>query len=311
MAIQSVRVTEFDSVSALVKRAQEVHETVPADFRASTGTNGLGPEWFGSETFDQALDWGRWGGWEPETTGGVDLESLAVSLEPIMADYLSDPLVLGPSVCGSQIDMAAHVEGFPEDMRGWIPGDETVHDHVVRMVIGGATGARNSGEMVALAGVAMAILVRLVRLAGYEMELWYDSTVASNRGADALNSVRVPLLRAGQVPDEGDLLYAVGSPAFHRRLVFAVCEGFPKTVRERFGFSTSGSYGNVRSPSLLDEWGEGQGYGLNRSEVCRELDAIYGSDEAKVTRWALATGVELGVLDLDGEQIDEICRGVS
>jgi hypothetical protein len=137
-------------------------------------------------------------------------------------------------------------------------------------------------------------LVRALSLLGFELEIWSEETV-SGRGGNYATLVR--LHAAGEVMDESAVEFAVGNPAWLRRLLFASEENEPMEIRRKFGFTSGGGYGSIQPITLGD---------MVSADLELNLGHTWfrGKEEGAIG-WIVAQLKELGALPEDLEFDDE------
>jgi len=269
-------------VNAAVERADK-----------SGGASQKGGDWAGTETFAEAVDFAKRGTWEPGNVS--EFRNMFDELIPKLREFTDQGFEVRADTVGFEVDMQAYLDGEPENMRQYVPVEEAVSKRALCLVIGHSISSAVSAEELFQKGQATIALVRALRLLGYELEIWSEQTVRG-RSHDVPYSVLTCLHKAGEIMDESAVEFAVGNPAWLRRLLFAFEEGEPPMLRKRYGFVRSGGYGGpagIHHQELLG------------AEIALDLGrgwwANYGGGDVgtKAMEWVVSQLKELGALDAE------------
>lgn len=290
-------IRRYDSIGKFLKAAKDgVDRRGGAADRPDEGWGG--GLWSGAEDFDQAYNWAANGGWEPD--GIVSLRNSFDDLVPKLRKFTDYAVEARPDTSGFQVDVAAYVAGEPEHMWEWVPDEQTVTRRALCLVIGHSISAGVSSRALFIRGQACVALVRALQLLGYELEIWSEESLSSWGGSPGVPrhySTLVRLHGAGEPMDESAVEFAIGNPAWLRRLLFAAEEGESKQIRDAFGFHNHQGYGSPMAIQHAD---------LLNADLKLDLGRNWFRDEhgdEDVARqgieWVAAQLKELGVLDKD------------
>ena len=278
-----------DSIHAFVNEASKRFDKGGASQSTS--------DWTGTETFGQAVDQAKNGTWDP---GDVrEFRDMFDELIPKLREFVGPNFAEMRDCDGFEVDMQAYLDGEPEHMRQWIPVEDQVSKRALCLVIGHSISSGVSADELFQKGQAAIALVRALQLLGYELEIWSEQTVLS-RKSDVPYSVLTCLHKAGELMDESAVEFAVGNPAWLRRLLFAYEEGEPAMLRKRYGFTSGGGYGapgGIRHQELL-----GAEVALDLGKAWWERGWKGGKEDAtRAMGWVVSQLKELGVIDADAE----------
>ena len=231
-----------------------IHEFVNAAAKRADpkAASHRGGGWSGSDSFDQAVDFAKQGTWEPGDVS--EFRNMFDELIPKLREYTDQNFVEMPDTSGFEVNMQAFVDGEPDHMRQWMPTEEATSKRALCLVIGHSISSGVQAEELFQKGQAAIALVRALRLLGYELEIWSEQSVRG-RTSEKLYSVLTCLHKAGEIMDESAVEFAVGNPAWLRRLLFGFEEGETPAIRKRYGFQASGGYGGpagICHQELLD-----------------------------------------------------------
>lgn len=268
MAVQLIR--RYNSIGDFLA----VAETTPRD-GSSTGTDR--GDWYGTDTLDEAIKYARQGGWVPQVS--TRFTGLLNEYLPRLRKYKSDELEQVADVCGGDVNMQAFLDGEPDCMFEWAPVESDAPKRALCLLVGQSASSGMTAEEQLMKGQAVVALVRALNLLGYELEIWSENTVEQQgRGTDQYTTL-TRLHAAGEVLDIGAVEFALGCPAWQRRLVFAHRETESDSVRNKFGFTAYGGYGASRPPAHADDvnadlvldlggsWGLGYGSDVDKAEA--------------------------------------------
>ncbi len=276
-----------------------IHEFVNASVKRADkqGASHKEGDWSGSDTFAEAVDCAKNGTWEPGNVS--EFRSMFDELLPKLREYTDQNYVEMPDTSGFEVNMQAYLDGEPDHMRQWMPMEEATSKRALCLVIGHSISSGVQADELFQKGQAAIALVRALRLLGYELEIWSEQTVkgrtAGGRSTKPF-SVLTCLHKAGEIMDESAVEFAVGDPAWLRRLLFGFEEGESPAIRKRYGFESSGGYGapaGVCHQELLGAeialdlgrnwWGSGKPDGTAK----------------RAMEWVVSQLKELGTLDAD------------
>lgn len=229
----------MDDVVAVHGSIGEFVEAARAGANPNMASHRSGPgalDESGAGTFEEAVDWALYGGWSPvdvpRTVSGC-FDDIATRVRRFCATGFE----VRKDVAGFGVDVASYCLGEPEHMWQWSPVEEQVSRRALCMLVSGAVGSNVSSEELLVRGLAVIGLTRALVTLGYEMDIWWEITVRSTvlpRGwrDHRRRSELVRLHAAGCPMDVTGVEFALGSPAWLRRLYLAVQEGYDATWRE-------------------------------------------------------------------------------
>lgn len=288
----------------LMHRYNSIHKFVDEAARkaeksgASHGNGG----WAGTATFDQAVSFAKFGGWEPASA--PEFRRIFDELVPKLRKFTDLNLERFSDVVGDEVNVAAYLNGEPDHMFDWVPQETETTKRALCLIVGHSISAGCTAEELFVRGQALIGLVRALSLLGYELEIWSEESVNPNGGGrgQEMWSALIRLHAAGEIMDESAIEFAIGNPAWLRRLLFGLQEGEPQDVRRRYGFTSGGGYGSVA---------EIQHAGLVNADIQLNLGRTwfgergYGSGGERTARdgvdWIVAQLKELGALPEDAE----------
>lgn len=230
----------FDSITALCEQARlSIGRNVPeatAYSQSESTPEPDGSRWAGTATLEEAVDFAELGGWEPPAF--TEMRHALDDLEPRLREHIAEDVYQDYDVAGHDVDMGRFLEGEPECMRNWLPTEEAVTQRAFCVLINHSVSSGCTGHDLFLRGQMAIMLVRALLLLGYELEIWSESTVMGRSGDSKGNehSILTKIHGAGEVLDESAIEFAVGNPAWLRRIIFGACEMEPVSVRKQFGF---------------------------------------------------------------------------
>ena len=278
-----------DSIHEFVTKAAERFD--PA------GASQSGSDWTGTKTFEQAVEQAKNGTWDPGDV--ASFRDAFDDLIPKLREFVGPKFAEMRDSSGFEVDMQAYLDGEPEHMRQWMPVEEETTSRALCLVIGHSISSGIKADELFQKGQAAIALVRALRLLGYELEIWSEQSVLS-RKSDVPYSVLTCLHKAGEIMDESAVEFAVGNPAWLRRLLFAFEEGETQVLRRRYGFNPGSGYGipgGIRHQELLG------------AEIALDLGKAWwqpGWDDgspvaARAMGWVIRQLKDLGVIDIDAE----------
>lgn len=237
----------------IMHRFDSIHEFVKASERGASKSDASHKErgdWAGTDSFAQAVDFAKNGGWQPGDL--LEFRDIFDGLEARLRKFKSDEWERGMDQGGFEVNMQAYMDGEPEHMFEWLPAEHQVTRRAVCIIIGHSVSAGCTAKDLFIRGQAAVALVRALALLGYELEIWSEETVSGGWGSQDNKKLPdyfttlVKLHGAGEVMDESAVEFAIGNPSWLRRLLFGFQEGQPQDVRRKFGFgSMMGGYGSI------------------------------------------------------------------
>lgn len=241
MVVQIMR--RYESIGAFVK----VCESSPADGSSNKSINGAG--WSGAKDLKTAIRHAKTGDWEPEVA--TEFKQMFEQYLPRLRTFIADELERTPDVAGGDVNVQAFLDGEPESMYDWVQDEEVTTQRALCLLVNHSIHAGISAEELFVKGQAVVALVRALSLLGYELEIWSEVTVKGRNGGQYTTMVR--LHGAGEIMDISAVEFAVGNPAWLRRLEFAAWECESPRIRDNFGFRSKSGYGTPCPPSHGDD----------------------------------------------------------
>ena len=288
----------FDNIGEFVKASKRLavkHESSHKD----GDRHGYGENWAGTKTFQEAVDFAEKGGWEP--TDMLEFRHMFDNIEPRLRKFVETQFERGMDQAGFEVNMQAYLDGEPDHMFQWVPAEHMVTKRALCILIGHSVSAGCTSKELFIRGQAAIALVRALMLLGYELEIWSEETVSGYRTSKKYSTL-VRLHAAGSVLDESAVEFAVGNPAWLRRLLFGHQEGQPQQIRSDYGFG-EGGYGSPAGVHHADLVGADVQLDLGRtwfSEGRRAADQV-AEDGMK---WVVQQLKDLGVVDANAEWED-------
>lgn len=272
--MSQIMLREYGSVSALVDQAERqpvgregtIYDFYSRDKRLSVPLSHVRDSaWSGDMSLQDALHTARYGGWSPQYAEG--LRGLFDDLVPRLRAAVAFDFERRLDYAGDQVDIQSYVDGMPEQFNNWFPTEQETKTGVVTILVGvglrGCTICASAAcsaapalqaEDVFLRGQALIGLVRSLRLLGFELEIWTEYSVRPYR-ADQIYTQLVNVQHAGQVTDEGGLEFALGHPAYARKVHLRAQECEDNKTRQTFHFGSraepfGSDYSNIVRPQM-------------------------------------------------------------
>lgn len=303
------------SETFIMRRFDSIHKFLDA---AKKGANkrgashmhrdadGYGENWTGTDNFEQAYNYAKYGGWQPDSV--VRLRNLFDDMVPRLRKFTEMSYEVRPEVHGFQVDVPMFLAGEPEHMFEFVPDEHQVTKRALCLIVGHSISAGNSSKELFIRGQALIALVRALNLMGFDLEIWSEESLRpgwSGRGNNDLPDNWACLTRlhaAGSTMDESAVEFAVGNPSWLRRLLFGLQEGEPVEVREKFGFKNGEGYGSCMPIQHADL--VGADIQLNLGERWFGESSWGDDDEDTAKRgimWVAGQLKKLGVISEDAE----------
>ena len=286
---------KFDSIHKFVNEADRRARSTESSHSKDKGFGG--EDWHGTDSFAQAVQFAKFGGWEPQ--GAPKFRKLFDELIPKLRKFTDLNMERFPDVVGDEVNVAAYLEGEPDHMYDWVPQETEQTKRALCLLVGHSISSGCTAEELFVRGQALVGLVRALSLLGYELEIWSEETVGGwggQRNHDEQWSILVRLHAAGEIMDTSAIEFAIGNPSWLRRLLFGFQEGEPNDVRSHYGFG-KGGYGSVRS--IQHQGVVNADISLNLGE--RWFNERSGNDAKDGVDWVVAQLKRLEVLPQDAE----------
>jgi hypothetical protein len=175
-------------------------------------------DWYGTETFEQAVGLARTGWKEGAEKAAALRASIAGAVNDLIAakstSYAYD-------VAGQWVDVGLHLSGEPECFGVEVEDSAVNSRPVVKLVFNAAaSGSVDAGDLIAR-GVAAVAAIDILESTGRRVEVWLVKGGVRRRGVGT-NAIRVLLKKADQPVDVDRIAFALACPACLRRLLFSV-----------------------------------------------------------------------------------------
>lgn len=164
---------------------------------------------------------------------------------------------------GSEPDIDRYLSGEMECMFDDMFIETPKNGKVFTLLVDASMTWDNSAESILKRGAALCGLVEAYMLLGYQLEVWTEITVKGDndrrtdrrpykKGAPNYVTFLARVNNAGDPIDIDSLMFAIGHPDYHRRIVWAVGEG-DEQARPNFGYNSYGYYGLHRNGAHMQE----------------------------------------------------------
>jgi hypothetical protein len=284
---------EFESFSEFLDFvAEDQPGMLDKSYQASRKTHGDGEfkmyggaKWFGSATFEEALNYARTG-W---SEGTKKLEAFRAPLIEKLMPVILKPEIQYDVVGTGGLDMGRVMSGQPDPFMEWVDSETPVFGsgrQLVRVVLNLAASSVVDAKSIIARGAAAAALVDTLEAAGRRVSVVVAEAVTGYRMSGALTSLI--LVKRPDAPLSIDTLtFALAHPSMLRRLIFSLQERHPdQSIRSAFG--VPGSYGH---PADLSGEERGDIY----FGAMRGYDPNFDTPES-TRKWVLETLKQQGVL---------------
>lgn len=217
----------------------------------------------GTPTFEAAADLAH-KGWPG---GREEMMQLTASILDRLTPSIGERHVTTLDVTGECCDNGAFSMGVPECMMAFEtePAENCPNGKIVTVALDYGGNGNITREQFLLRGAAMLAVIDALELTGFQVEvLARKGTGVGSDGKGGWGKtylVEFPVKKAGETMDPDRLAFVAGHPSMLRRLGWSMSEHEPVKVRDTFGFSIGGGYGNaishpgtfdVQAPALAD-----------------------------------------------------------
>jgi hypothetical protein len=221
----------------------------PSAFKDRSSRRKSQPTWYGSASFEEALNLAKNGWPKGARKLGAALEALQVQ-SPIAA---SAP-VIAYDVAGAYCDTVRAACGEIDHMvdEGEV---ETIFAPIVHMVINSCVSAYVSAEKIAQYGAALLACICALEQSGARVAL-HSAWVGESFNNKGLFCFATPVKRPEEPLDIDAIAFVTGHASYLRRVLFSVLETSPEMEKE----GMAGNYGTPKSPddARADMVGAGQ-----------------------------------------------------
>lgn len=222
---------QFDSLESMLVKAEA--PTDMPQYARSSETRGE-RDWSGTDSLAEAFKLARFG-W-PE--GREKMQPMKRRVEELVRQRVNSRQEVLWDVAGSVVDVGRFCGGEPENMMYFEPMPTDGKGRIVKLSVNVTASAGIKAENIFWRGAAIIALVDLLESNGFSVEI---EACDGRRGGGMKLEYRVPVKVPGYALDEDRLTFVLASPAFLRRILFAVNEREPEAVRRAIGIG--GGYG--------------------------------------------------------------------
>ena len=206
----------YSTFQDLLDAAEFGPSSVPEEERASRGNN---TDWYGTESFGQAMELARCG-W-PE--GVSIIEDIAEKIGAVVSQQIVRPVPVY-SVAGGFPDVARFLAGVPDCMLTFESQELTGPGKVIKVIASVGALSSVAPETIQHKGAAICALVDALESTGHRVELILDSSV------NGKYSWQCTIKRADEPLEMDRIAFAFAHPSMLRRLIFSLREQAPNSV---------------------------------------------------------------------------------
>lgn len=272
-------VRRFDSVLEAVTASESLHTLGEASSRHD-------PSGWAGTSWDAAVTMAKHGWSDVRPQVDAILEPVRESLRDILSDHPDRML----DMVGFEPDVDRFVMGELECMWDEVFTPQNKNGKVFTLLVDGCYDNGVMAETVFARGAAISALVEAFTLLGYELEIFVECSVSATnykwpRGKSYRDYKRpewsflTKIHNAGEPMDINNVMFALGHPAWLRRICFGVMEGQGPKIRADFGFGCGG-YGSTGCGTLCDDI-------VNPSFTMMIGGSNYGQDITDPVGWVL------------------------
>lgn len=229
----------YDSWDAFVAQASQKGSESLGSLASRRTDN---DKWHGC-SWNQALKMARTDGYR-EAIPEAERFSAAVS-DSIIAERFATTFEPVYDVTGSTVDIGRYLAGTPECMIEAVPLRIARAGRTVRIVVSCAASSGVPADRIMRRGAAVMALVDVLARAQHPLEVWIGEPVTGDAGRRGVILTKVQ--QANATLDMGRIMYATAHPSMLRRLMFSAQEQQSETLREEFGITPYGGYGQPTS----------------------------------------------------------------
>jgi hypothetical protein len=253
--------------SKILRREWDSMETFLRDVKTKPVLSGThcsvagqgGIEWYGTETWDDALHQSE-NGW-PE--GLSKIEKLTKTIKYVEGEK-ADRHATVFAECGDEVDVGRYVTNEPECMMDFKVIQVPAAGRVVKIITNMGASCGLEAKSLFLRGAAAVILADVIEQAGLRSEIWIVSAATNyDHGYD----YRMLVKAADQPLELDQCAFSLASPAMFRRLMF---RAFEQTESELFSRHIGSSYGSPanakKEPGSIEVDALQYGFGNNLTD---------------------------------------------
>lgn len=250
----------FETFEAFIEAACK-----PTSDREHSGRPAGRREWYGTETFEEAVSLAKTGWREGAEKASALRASIAGAVNDLIAARTT---AYSYDVSGQWVDVGLHLSGEPECF-GIEDSGEGPRPVVKLLFNAAASGSVDAGSLIAR-GVAAVAAIDILESTGRRVEVWLVKGGQRKRGVGT-HAIRVLLKKADQPVDVDRIAFALACPACLRRLLFSVQHnaGFAAVRTLPHAVPTDGE--SILVPHLRREAGISRADLLAQvAEICRQ-----------------------------------------
>jgi hypothetical protein len=218
------KTTTFESMSDLIDYAR----TTPGG--SSQRYEGRHDDWFGTATFEEALDLAVTGWDEPR----AKVQAIVDRVTPKVRRSLTPRLTRQMGTKGRKVLPNRYAQGHPRHTIQRVRSMEAAHTRTVTILVNGSFSAGVSTEVITGQGAAVLSLIDALHYMGVSTEVWVSRCVQGGPG-EYQSAVKVKGFEDQAGTDR--LMFAIAHPSMLRRLQFAVMEADREAPRY-YGYGT-------------------------------------------------------------------------
>ncbi len=199
----------FSSLSELVKYL----EALPHNKRNGQGWTGRDREWTQTECMADAFDIAR--------NGWADGVELARELHELLIGQHAKERRRKHSIAGGSVNIGRMLAGNPAHM---ISRPKREGKKIITLFVEGFMSSGIDAENAVIRAALIGAITDILEMNGYSCEIVSITTAVTVRGYQPAYQVATTLKIAGEALNLNDVIFALGHPAYFRRLVFG-CVG--------------------------------------------------------------------------------------
>ncbi len=226
----------FESLEKLLERAEEPTD-LPEYLRASEMPKQA--DWYGTDSVAESLRLARYGWAE----GRERMSAMQKRLTELVRQRVNSRQEVLWDVAGAVVDVGRFCEGEPENMMYFEPSPTEGKGRIVKLSVNVTASCDIQANDIYWRGAAIISLVDLLESNGFSVEI--EVCEGSRSRGCSLMEYSFPAKVPGYQLDVDRLAFVMANPSFLRRVMLAVEEREPASIREEFGFRLGhrGCYG--------------------------------------------------------------------
>lgn len=223
---------EFDSIGDIVEQSRL------SDGKGGSSRTVGNAAWYGTDSWDEAADLAMNGWRGPSATVHGVLEAVRERLATVDGEHTVRTLDMFGEEPNIDLFLQGEVECMYDQQMRWEPHD----GKVFTMIIDGTSRSDIEPSDTLARGAALCGLVEAMNLLGYSMDIYVEHTWTLSRyhnDPTAYFTLLAQVAHAGDPFDINRVMFAIGHPAWNRRIAFGTAESIEKMWNG--GFSASAS----------------------------------------------------------------------